>query len=65
MSTIETLPTPQLEARRDAAEKTGDWPLFERCEAELERRDLADSDPASPQNTEDTPALDPPWWEYR
>jgi hypothetical protein len=63
---IELLPDDQLAARRDRAEATGDRPAFERCEAEMERRDDDAADPASPQNTrQDTPALDPPWWEYR
>jgi hypothetical protein len=44
--TIELLPTGQLETKRDRAEAAGDWPLFERCEAELERRDYDASDPA-------------------
>lgn len=58
---LEKLSTPALETKRDKAEETGDWPTFERCEAELERREYDASDPASPQNTQaDTPALDPP-----
>jgi hypothetical protein len=63
---IEKLATDKLTAKRDAAEAAGDWPLTERCEAELGRRDYDASDPASPENThQDTPTLDPPWWEYR
>jgi hypothetical protein len=63
---IEKLSTEKLLKRLEAAEEAGDWPMAERIEAELDRRDYDAGDPASPQNTqEDTPALDPPWWEYR
>jgi hypothetical protein len=48
---LERQPTPYLEAERDKAEAAGDWPRFERIEAELERREYDASDPASPQNT--------------
>jgi hypothetical protein len=39
MGSIETRPTDQLIALRDKYEDAGNWPLAERCEAELERRD--------------------------
>jgi hypothetical protein len=51
MSSIERLSTAELERMRAKAERDGDWPKMERCEAELERRDYDASDPASPQNT--------------
>ena len=43
---VHTLSTTKLEALRDQAEDAGNWPLFEACEEELERREDADSDPA-------------------
>lgn len=55
---IEKLPTDKLTAYRDEMESLGNWDEFERAEKELERRD--DEPPH-----DDSPALDPPWWEYR
>jgi hypothetical protein len=49
--TLERLSTDQLTAKRDRAETAGNWEVFERCEAELERRDYDASDPAAPGNT--------------
>jgi len=50
---LETMNTESLEMARARAEEAGDWPLMERIEAELERRDYDESDPASPQNQRD------------
>lgn len=43
---VERFPTHKLISYRDAAERLGNWDLFERCEAELERREYDNSDPA-------------------
>lgn len=43
---VERFPTHKLIDYRDSAERLGNWDLFERCEAELERREYDNSDPA-------------------
>ena len=48
---LENRSTDELTARLEQAERDGNWDRAERIEAELERRDCDDSDPASRQNT--------------
>ena len=57
MGSIETRSTDELVKLRDRYEDDGNWPLAERCEAELERRDGEDL------FHEDSPSLEDMGWQ--